>query len=158
MMTGQQFVQGGSSSQHQSGIGGPMQMNYQGQAGTGPQPQQQPRNPMGQFASRDGSMNVEYQQGNRGGRQQLQMGSQGNVIRNGLPSNQISGQTHMGSQHVPDTHPMMAQQMGGVPMGAHQLPHQMGQASMSGQQYYMQQDQRMLNQPYNHSQYPQNQF
>ncbi|KAK5980557.1 hypothetical protein GCK32_013486 [Trichostrongylus colubriformis] len=157
MVTGQQFAQGGSSSQHQTGIPGPMQMNYQGQAHTGPQPPQQPRNPMGQFTSRDGTMNVEYQQGGRGSRQQLQMGSQGGVVRNGMPGPQIGGQPHMGSQHVPDGHQMMTQQMGGIPVGTQQMSHQMGQASMPGQQYYMQQDQRMLNQPYN--QYPQhNQF
>lgn len=65
------------------------------------------------------------------------------VARNGMPTGQISGQPpHMGSQHVPDGHQMMSQQMGGMPMGTQQMSHQMGQAPMSGQQYYMQQDQR----------------
>lgn len=61
MSVGQQFAAPNGSSQHQPGIGGPMQMNYQGQAHAGTQ--QQPRNPMGQFASRDGAMNMDYQQG-----------------------------------------------------------------------------------------------
>ncbi|KAK6057811.1 hypothetical protein COOONC_04631 [Cooperia oncophora] len=95
MVTSQQFAQGGGSSQHQTGMGGPMQMSYQGQPHTGPQPSQQPRNPMGQFASRDGTMNVEYQQGTRGGRQQLQMGSQGSVVRNGMRRHQMSGSNHI---------------------------------------------------------------
>ncbi|VDN22103.1 unnamed protein product [Cylicostephanus goldi] len=149
-MSGQQFPQIGGPVQHQSSMGGPMQMNYQGQPHTGQsaqQGQQQPRNTMGQFTSRDGTMTMDYQQGGRG-RQPMQMnqqmGPQGGMGRGSIPGGQMSGQAHMGSQHIPEGQQVMGQQIGGHAMGSQQMSHQMGQTSMSGQQqYYMQQsDQR----------------
>ncbi|KHJ99255.1 transcription mediator subunit Med12, partial [Oesophagostomum dentatum] len=161
-LSGQQFPQISGSAQHQSSMGGPLPMNYQGPmhaSQSAQQSQQQPRNTMGQFTSRDGAMSMDYQQGGRGGRQPMQMNqqiaAQGAMARPGM----AGSQGHMGPQHIPDGQQVMGQQIGGHSMGAQQMPHQMGQPSMSGQQYYMQQDQRIMNPQYNQSQYqPNNQF
>ncbi|KAK6764901.1 hypothetical protein RB195_025006 [Necator americanus] len=151
-MDSQQFPQISGSAHHQSSLGG--QMNFQGHTGQLPQQaQQQPRNTMGQFTSREGTMNIDYQQGGRGSRQSMQLsqqtGSQGGIGRSSIPSSQMSG--HMGSQHISDT-----QQVGGHTIGSQQMSHQMTQASMSGQHYFIQQDQRTMNPPYNQSQYTSN--
>ncbi|EYC02116.1 hypothetical protein Y032_0102g3498 [Ancylostoma ceylanicum] len=105
-------------------------------------------------------MSMDYQQGGRGSRQSMQMnqqmGSQGTMGRNTISGNQMNSQGHMGSQHIPDGQQVMGQQIGGHAMGSQQMAHQMGQSSMSGQQYFMQQDQRIMNPPYSQSQYQSN--
>ncbi|KAJ1354272.1 hypothetical protein KIN20_011149 [Parelaphostrongylus tenuis] len=149
---GQQFAQGGGSSQNPVGVVGSMQIGYQGQAHACVS-QQQPRNPMGQFTSRDGAVNIDYQQGSRGARQPIHMGqhSQATMARSGQKGNQL-----MGSLVVSGEQQMETQQMADHSMGSQQIPHHMGQVSLTGQQYYMQQDQRAINQSFIQSQYSSN--
>ncbi|KJH40604.1 hypothetical protein DICVIV_13439 [Dictyocaulus viviparus] len=141
ILSGQQFVQSGGGSQTQPGMGGPMLMNYQGQ-GNSNVSQQQPRNPMGQFTSRDGAINIDYQQGARGTRQPIHLVQHSQMQTSINRSGQKGGHLHMGSHTTSGEQQLESQQIGSHTMGTQPMPHHIGQTPMSGQQYYMQQDHR----------------